>query len=280
MRSLALADAWPAARVAVAACTAAGVAGRHGDTGHRFAWASVSKPVSALAVLVACEEGAVGLDDTVGPPGSTLAHLLAHASGLSPDDPSVTLAHPAARRIYSNAGIELAAAHVEAATGIRFADYLDEAVLTPLGMTTARLAGSPAHGMEGGLDDLCAVVGECFAPRLVHPDTFARATTVAFPGLAGVLPGFGRQDPCDFGLGFEVKGAKQPHWTGTACSPTTFGHFGQSGSFFWVDPAAGVAAAGLADRPFGPWAAVAWPELADAVLAELATGGDPPPAAL
>jgi CubicO group peptidase (beta-lactamase class C family) len=66
----------------------------------------------------------------------------------------------------------------------------------------------------------------------------------------------------------EIRGHKQPHWTGTLNSPRTFGHFGQSGSFFWVDPDAGLACAGLADRPFGPWAIEAWPVLSDAVLAE------------
>ena len=182
----------------------------------------------------------------------------------------LVLAAPGTRRIYSNAGIELAAAHVEGRAGVGFETYLAEAVLDPLGMATARLVGSPAHGLEGRIADLCALAAECLSPRLVHPDTFAKATAVAFPGLGGVLPGFGRQEPCDFGLGFEVRDAKRPHWTGSANSPATFGHFGQSGSFLWVDPVAGAACVGLAARPFGPWAAAAWPALADDVLAELA----------
>lgn len=280
MRCLEAAARWGAGRVAVAVLTPEGLVDRFGEVDHRFAWASVTKPVTALAVLVAVEEGIVGLDDPAGPPGATLRHLLAHASGLSARDPDRVLTAPGRRRVYSNAGIELAAAHVASRAGMGFEDYLAEAVLGPLAMTTARLAGSPAHAMTGSIADLAAVVGECFAPRLVHPDTLALATTVAFPGLAGVLPGFGRQDPCDFGLGFEVKGTKAPHWTGTACSPATFGHFGQSGSFFWVDPVAGVACAGLAERPFGPWAAEAWPALSDAVLAELGAAHAAPPTPL
>jgi CubicO group peptidase (beta-lactamase class C family) len=66
----------------------------------------------------------------------------------------------------------------------------------------------------------------------------------------------------------EIRGGKQPHWTGTTNAPSTFGHFGQSGSFLWIDPVAGVVCGGLSDRPFGPWAIRAWPELADAVLAD------------
>ena len=50
-----------------------------------FPWASVTKPATALAVLVAVEEGTLTLDEPAGPPGSTVRHLLAHASGLAPD---------------------------------------------------------------------------------------------------------------------------------------------------------------------------------------------------
>jgi CubicO group peptidase (beta-lactamase class C family) len=87
-----------------------------------------------------------------------------------------------------------------------------------------------------------------------------------------VLPGFGRQSPCDWGLGLELKDAKSPHWTGEHNAPSTFGHFGQSGAFVWVDPVAGLACAAVTDRPFGAWAVGAWPAFADAVLAE--TAGD------
>jgi CubicO group peptidase (beta-lactamase class C family) len=94
---------------------------------------------------------------------------------------------------------------------------------------------------------------------------------VAFPGLVGVLPGYGRMEPNDWGLGFELRDTKEPHWTGRRNSPRTFGHFGQSGSFLWVDPEAGLACACLSDRRFGDWAKKAWPRLSDAVVAE-ATG--------
>jgi CubicO group peptidase (beta-lactamase class C family) len=108
----------------------------------------------------------------------------------------------------------------------------------------------------------------------VSASTWRDATSVQFAGLAGVLPGFGPSDPCDWGLGVEVKGAKRPHWTGPSNSPATYGHFGQSGSFLWVDPVVGVLCCGLADRPFGVWASRAWPALAEGVLAEV--GADAP----
>jgi CubicO group peptidase (beta-lactamase class C family) len=216
--------------------------------------------------MVAVEEGIVSLQDPVGPPGSTLSHVLAHASGL-PFEGDRPVAPPAQRRVYSNRGIELAAAHLENAAGMPFAEYLSAGVLEPLSMGKTVLHGSPAHGARGPLSDLLALAGELLAPNLVSPATLRTTTSVAWPGLAGVLPGFGRQDPCDWGLGPEIRGHKTPHWTGDTNSPETFGHFGQSGSFLWVDPVAGLALAGLSSTDFGPWAKDAWPALSDAVLA-------------
>jgi len=253
--------------VATAAAGVAGAGGEHevaGPVEQPLAWASVTKLVTALAVLVAVEEGTVALDTPAGPEGATVRHLLAHASGLGPD--GAVVAAPATRRIYSNAGYEVLGDVVASAAGLPFATYLAEAVLEPLGLRGTRLEGTPAAGAVGPLADLLAVGRELLTPTLVTAATLAEATSVAFPGLAGVLPGFGRQDPNDWGLGPELRGTKAPHWTGSRNSPRTFGHFGQAGGFLWVDPDAGLACACLTDRPFGPWAAEVWPALADAVL--------------
>lgn len=231
-----------------------------------FPWASVTKLITAVAIWVATEEGTVSWEDPAGPEGSTLGHLLAHASGLAPDRDAV-LAPPGRRRIYSNRGIEVAADHLAAAAGIPFATYAREAVLEPLGMTATRLDGSPAWGATGPLHDLMALAGELLQPRLVGAGTLAVATSVAFPGLSGVLPGFGSQKNNDWGLGPELRDHKSPHWTGMLNSPRTYGHFGRSGSLLWVDPVAGRALVSLSERPFGPWAVDAWPRLSDAVLA-------------
>jgi CubicO group peptidase (beta-lactamase class C family) len=256
-----------------------------GPEARPFSWASVTKPVTALAVLVAVEEGTLSLDLPAGPPGSTIRHLLAHASGLAPDvapgfasSPPGHLPDPGTRRIYSNLGYELLAEAVAEHSGMSFHDYVAAAVFEPLGMSATGFAPGPtesaprhsgaAAGLAGPLRDLLAVAAEWSAPTVISRETHALATSVAFPGLAGVLPGFGRFDPCDWGLGVEIRSHKQPHWTGTLNSPGTFGHFGQSGSFFWVDPVARLGCAGLADRAFGPWAIDAWPMLSDAVLAE------------
>lgn len=258
-------ERWPV-RAAAGVVTVGGATVGHGPRDEPFAWASVTKLLTTLAVLVAVEEGSVDLDQPAGPPGATLRHLLAHASGLDRDDNRV-VAEPATRRIYSNRGIEMAADELERATGMAFSAYLGEAVLEPLGMAATTVEGSPASAATGPLDDLLALAAELLAPRLITPETLSDATSVAFPHLDGILPGFGRQTPNDWGVGFEVRDHKRPHWTGTNNSPATFGHFGLAGAFLWIDPAAGVAGAGLADTDFGPWAKEAWPALADAVLA-------------
>jgi CubicO group peptidase (beta-lactamase class C family) len=237
----------------------------HGAVEHEFRWASVTKLTTALATLVAAEEGVVDLDEPAGPPGSTVRHLLAHASGL-PFHGDEPIAEPGKRRIYSNTGFEQLAAHVEEAAEIPFADYLRAAVFEPLEMA-AELRGSAGADVHGTLGDATRLARELLRPTLLAPETFAEATSVQFPGLGGVLPGIGRWDPNDWGLGFELKDAKNPHWTGTRNSPRTFGHFGGVGTFLWVDPEVDVACVALSDREFDDWALEAWPRLSDAVLA-------------
>src|SRR5713226_4199738 len=148
-----------------------------GDTRHEYGWASVTKPVTALACLVAAEEGTIDLDEPAGPPGATVRHLLAHASGLPPGleappaKPSApgrksgappallrgasSIARPGERRIYSDQGFdvlgEVLAEHAE----MEFGDYLDVAVLKPLGLA-ARFEERPGSGLHGSLDDLLA----------------------------------------------------------------------------------------------------------------------------
>ena len=253
-------DGWPCRHAAVAVTGA--VEAIYGEEERRFAWASVSKLATTLAMLVAAEEGIVDLDEPAGPPGSTFRHLLAHASGL-PFEAGAPIARPGTRRIYSNYGIEVAAARVEERAGMPFSEYF-AAVWQG---TEAVLEGSAGSGVVGTLGDLVELARELQQPVRIAQETLDEARTVQFPGLVGVLPGFGRQEPNDWGLGLELRDAKSPHWTGSLNSPRTFGHFGRSGTFLWVDPERGLALACLTDLAFGDWARDAWPRLADAVLA-------------
>jgi CubicO group peptidase (beta-lactamase class C family) len=260
---------WPVDAVAVAVVDASGVVvDRHGPQDRPFQLASVTKLLSTYAVLLAVQEGALDWDLPAGPPGATVRHLLAHTSGLAYDTPRVSAA-PGTQRIYSNTGFVALADAVASSSGIPFADYLTEGVFQPLGMSSSQLVGSAAAGAVSTCADLARFAAELQAPTLLAPQILAEATQVAFPGLDGLMPGFGMQRPNDWGLGFELRDHKSPHWTGSRNSPETFGHFGRSGTFLWVDPMAGAACIALTTRDFGPWARDAWPLFSDEVLTNL-----------
>jgi CubicO group peptidase (beta-lactamase class C family) len=267
----AIAD-WPVRSAAAAVVGPSGVLAEFGDQGQKFALASVTKPLVARAAHIAIEEGVVDLDTAAGPPGSTVRHLLAHASGLAMRSDTL-MAEPGKRRIYSNYGFQVLADAVQDKSGIEFGRYLHEAVFEPLSMAGSRLDGgaeAAGYGATSTVADLVRFAGDLLRPMTVASETHAEATTVQFPGLDGVLPGFGVQRPNDWGLGLEIRDAKSPHWTGSKNSAGTFGHFGQSGTFLWVDPAADLALVVLTDRAFDDWTRSRWPQLSDTVLAEFA----------
>lgn len=259
--------AWPVDRAAAVLAGPAGVIDAYGDDAGQFRIASVSKLLTVYAGLIAVEEGSISLDEPAARPGATVRHLLAHAAGYGFDQPE-PIARVGVSRIYSNTGIERFAEHLAERTGIPFADYLDEAVLRPLGMSSTELRGSPAFAIWSCTADLARFADELFSPKLIAPETLATATTSQFPTLAGMLPGIGRQDPCDWGMGFEIRGHKHPHWTAPGNSAATFGHFGGSGTFLWMDPVARLCLVCLTNRDFGPWALDVWPPFSEAVLAE------------
>jgi len=264
MSALSQIDEWPV-RNASAAVIRSGSVTTRGDVNHAFPLASITKLLTSLAVLVACEEGTTTLDAMVTPSGATVSDLLCHAGGIAPDQPTV-IAPPRTRRSYSTASFGLLADHITERSGIEFGVYLSEAVLDPAGMTSTTLQGSPGAGAVGSVSDLIRLA-ECWrSPGLVSADTLALATTIQMPELAGVLPGFGRQVPNPWGLGPEIRGSKSPHWTSPHNSESAFGHFGSSGTMLWIDPLADMVLIALTDRDFGPWAAEAWPNLSSAVL--------------
>ena len=255
---------WPVGDAAVGVVSRDGELARH-DSGSVFGWASVTKVLTALTVLDACADGVISLDDPLGPPGATVAHLLAHTSGL-PWDGAVPLSRVGSKRTYAaRVGYELLATHLSESSGVPFSTELARRLLQPLGMDHTTV-GSPASGAESPLTDLLRMGAELLKPTVLDPAIVTRASTVAFPGLTGVLPGFGRQPSNDWGLGCEIRDSKSPHWTSPENSPATFGHFGMSGSFLWVDPVAGLACASLSDTDFGDWSKAAWPELSTQVL--------------
>jgi CubicO group peptidase (beta-lactamase class C family) len=260
-------DAWPVEFAAAGVVSPAGEVSTRGEAARAVRLASVSKPVAALALLVAAEEGVVDLDEPAGPPGSTVRHLLAHTSGL-PFEGEAPIARPGQRRIYSNTAFRVLAERLAESAEMPFAEYVRQAVCEPLGIGLDP-SGDPGSGMHASLDDVLAIGRELLVPRLVAEETRDEMTSVQFPGLKGILPDHGRFDPLDWGLGVQLN-TRPPTWMGTRTSPRAFGHFGGAGTFLWIDPDARVVCAALTTREFGEWAKEAWPRFSDAVLAELA----------
>jgi CubicO group peptidase (beta-lactamase class C family) len=258
-------DDWPVEFASAGLVDSGGAVHARGDTSRVVRLASVSKPVTALALLVAAEEGVIDLDEPAGPPGATVRHLLAHASGL-PFEGDVPIARPGHRRIYSNSAFSVLARHLATRAEMPFATYVREAVCRPLGLGLDP-EGDPGSGMHASLDDVVAIGRELLAPRLVADETRDEMVGVQFPGLSGVLPDHGRFDPLDWGLGVQLN-TRPPSWMGSRTSPCTYGHFGGSGTFLWIDPDARVVCAAVTDRNFGDWAKAAWSRFADAVVSE------------
>lgn len=269
---------WPVDAVAAAVLRSGEggtvAAATSGDLHRMFALASVSKLVSAYAVLIAVSEGCFDLDDSVadvavstghdvdGPQDATVRELLSHASGVGfrgrdREKDART------RRIYSSAGFEILADLVTASVaevGMDFASYVRDTVCEPLGIGEAELVieGSAGHGFRGSVDALSRLAAEFLSPTLVPGSLWDEALTCQFPDLDGVVPGYGRQRPCPWGLGFELHGHKSPHWLPTQMPEDVAGHFGQSGTFLWFHRASGTAAVVLTDRAFGDWAKHRW----------------------
>jgi CubicO group peptidase (beta-lactamase class C family) len=261
---------WPVPHVSAAVLRGGDVVATVGDVDRVQRIASISKPMSAWAMLVAVEEGVLSLDEPMGQPGCTLRHLLAHAGGY-PFEGQEPIGAPATTRMYSNSGFSIAARAVELATEMRFDEYLHEAVFAPLEMAASVLRGSAARGVHSNVADTARFAAEVMRPTLIHDSTAAEALRTHYPELAGIVPGVGRYAQCPWGLGFEVRGTKEPHWTGARNSPRTVGHFGGSGTMFWYDPDVDLALVALADRDFDDWAETAlmvWPALSDAVIEE------------
>ncbi|WP_260478187.1 serine hydrolase [Nonomuraea sp. WAC 01424] len=173
------------------------VRGRDGDGGAvtartRFRIASMSKSMTATAIMLLVDRGRVSLDDPVvkllpdfrmADPrftGITVRHILSHTSGLSNDtnneyvfpplrtareivaalaDKTLTAA-PGTRAEYHNTNFSIAARIVEVMSGKSFDDFLHTELFTPLGMTgTSSTLGCSdrAEGLSSGYEVVLGV---------------------------------------------------------------------------------------------------------------------------
>jgi CubicO group peptidase (beta-lactamase class C family) len=218
-------------------------------------WASVSKLAVALAFGVEMDWGLHSYTEAAGPQGANFANLLSHSSGLGLEegDPRVPIA---TKRVYSNYGVDLAVATIVGENSS--AEWLDYRVFAPLGMTTSQLLDRPAAGVSGSTNDLATMAVAWLRSDAIAVATRDRLIRPYLPELDGIVPGFGRFSPCPWGMGPEVRGEKS-HWMGE-WRPSSFGHFGQSGSLLLVNVDEGIGVVATSSEPFGSWAVSLWPK--------------------
>lgn len=180
---------------------------------------------------------------------------------------------PWTRVQYSNVGYGLLALVVEHAAGRTFAEELRELVLAPLGVEAylgdepprapalladvrGSSAGTPREpfnspfyrslalpwaGLVTNAAGALALAGAFLGGNFLSQGIRAAATADQTGGLGGGFIAPLRWTPSPWGLGPEIRGAKEPHWVPAAAGPASFGHSGQSGALVWADPASGLA---------------------------------------
>ena len=275
-----------------------------------FALASLTKPLVGAACMVALEEGLLDLDAEVRD-GFTLRHLLSHCAGLPEaglrwqEPPEF---EPGTQRWYSNAGYVQAAHLLEDASGMSCAAYLHEAILAPLGMDaslglaegdaarTARVWQPGRYGDDelfnserfrrdappqsgafasarayGKLLSCLLAGGIAGGAALLAEETVDEFLAPQFGPLPGGVNGVGEWPDLCWGLGFDVRGAREPHWAGPALGPRTASHFGASGTLAWLEPERGLGLVALANRgSYAGWWREPWAALGTAVTAAAA----------
>ena len=276
-----------------------------------FALASLTKPLVAAACMVALEEGLLDLDAEVRDGFSLrhlLSHCAGLPEpGLAWQEPPGY--PPGTQRWYSNAGYVQAARLLEASSGLSCAEYLGEAVLAPLGMDAslglkpgdevraARVwqAGRYGEGElfnsekfrrdappQGGgfasaraygafLSCLLAGGDAGGGRALLAEETVEEMLAAQFGPLPGGVGGVGEWPDLCWGLGFDVRGRRQPHWSGGTLSERAASHFGASGTLAWLDPERGLGLVALANRgTYAGWWREPWADLGAAVTAAAA----------
>ncbi len=198
-----------------------------------FPWWSITKTVLAAAALKLVEYGRLALDDRLSDRPFTLRQLLQHRAGvpnygglpayheavaggdepwpvdelLERVDADRLLFQPSEGWAYSNVGFLFVCRIIEEATSTDAASVMEDLVLTPLGLTSCRLAKLPSdlegtafgnaagyhpgwvyHGLlVGSAIDAVRFLDGLVSGRLLPPDLLTTMTE-AHP-LGGALPG-------------------------------------------------------------------------------------------
>ncbi len=205
---------------------------------------------------------------------------------------------------YSNVGYGLLAVVVERQTNLNFSNALESLALKPLGVEGYlgvepprspialadvrsshvstplepynsrfwRALALPWGGLITTVDGALRLVRAFhgFPSGFLSPAVRAEAVRNQTDHLGGGYGGPFIYPLCPWGLGPDLRGAKQPHWAPVEASPETFGHAGASGCVAWCDPRADIAWAILGTRTAdNGWLVRGSPSIGRAILGAL-----------
>lgn len=242
-----------------------------GNGKDRYRFASVTKLIATHVIADAVASKFIGFDDQIISERFkeyvSLADLMSHCSGIKTENETIP---PRTKRIYSNLAFDLAEKHLITSLGKGFENesigtLFRDGLNVDLG-TSIEINGSCASSATGTFDDLIIFLNEIRSPQYIEKEIHNEIASTHNPLLPGILPGWGYSKDNTWGIGYEVKGEKSPHWMGSIASPTSYGHFGMSGSFIFHDPVNNISIAGLSNVDFGPWAKDVWPLLCDSLF--------------
>lgn len=212
---------------------------------------------------------------------------------------------PGERLRYSNLGPAIAARAIEEVTGTGIHDLIQHLILDEMDLAGVvlrpqddyddRIAhvqdasneGTPAEsyntrywrdmgitwgGYFGTSRDTLRFATSFLPDRetALSPDSVREMTTDQVNGAPGGVESMGAiWDPGYWSIGWEVKGTKRKHWTGTKTSAETWCHWGQAGTLTWVDPTRelGVSVFGSRTvRSLWPFRPTRWSDLNDEIV--------------
>lgn len=219
------------------------------------------------------------------------------------------IASPGSKVEYSNVGYGLLGLIIEEVSQKPFATFVREHVFAPAGLrdtwlappddlfphivhvhgtldpgspterfnsTYARRQTHPAGSVLATAQDVARFFqmmlddGASDGRQVIAPAAARLMITNQTAGLHGGIEGFMTWNDCAWGLGFDLRGNKRPHFSGEFTTPGAFGHTGVSGVFAWADPALDLVCVMLANRTlFDLWNVSRWSRFSTAVVASL-----------
>ena len=127
-------------------------------------------------------------------------------------------------------------------------DELFNSRALPRATRRRRAAASRRARAYGAFLSCLLARGAAAGGALLAPETVDEMLAPQFGPLPGGVDGVGEWPDLCWGLGFDVRGHREPHWAGTALSPRAASHFGASGTLAWLDPERGLGLVALANR--------------------------------